>query len=169
MRKKTMVFYCLTTLFLTVFLTQKIAASAADFSSIDSSNQKAILYYVNEYRAKHHLKPLKMNNLMSEEAAKHSREMARHAIPFGHKYFDKRIHRLFAEIGDCKGGSENVAYNYKDAKDVVKNWLTSSGHRRNIEGNFNLTGIGLARDSRGKLYFTQIFIRTTNPVYTQKA
>ena len=122
---------------------------------------------MNEYRGKHHLKPLQMNNLMSEEAAKHSRDMARHAIPFGHKNFDKRIHRLFAKIKDCQGGSENVAYNYKDGRDVVRNWLTSRGHRKNIEGNFNLTGIGLARDKKGKLYFTQIFLRSTNPSYAQ--
>jgi uncharacterized protein YkwD len=141
------------------------AAQTSKLETIDSANQKAILFYVNEYRAQHGLKPLKINPLMSEEAAKHSRDMAKHAIPFGHKYFDKRIHRLFDNIKQCQGGSENVAYNYKDGKDVVRNWLTSSGHRRNIVGNYNLTGIGLARDKRGKLYFTQIFLRTTNPAY----
>ncbi|KTD26016.1 MULTISPECIES: CAP domain-containing protein [Legionella] len=137
--------------------------------SIDNANQKAILFYVNAYRAKHGLKPLKLNRLMSEEAAKHSRDMAKHAIPFGHKYFDKRIHRLFAKIKQCQGGSENVAYNYRDGEEVVRNWLTSPGHRRNIMGNYNLTGIGLARDKKGKLYFTQIFLRTTNPVYQAKS
>jgi uncharacterized protein YkwD len=161
MRKLTTLIYGF---FLIGLLTQATAATGLD---IDKANQKAILFHVNEYRAKHHLKPLQMNNSMSEEAARHSRDMARHAVPFGHKYFDKRIHRLFAEIKDCQGGSENVAYNYKDGKDVVRNWLTSPGHRRNIEGNFNLTGIGLARDTKGKLYFTQIFLRTTNPTYTQ--
>ncbi|ARG98901.1 SCP-like extracellular [Legionella micdadei] len=124
---------------------------------------------MNEYRAKHGLKPLKLDSLMSKEAAKHSRDMARHAIPFGHKNFDKRIHRIFAKIKQCQGGAENVAYNYKDGKDVVRNWLTSPGHRRNIVGNYNLTGIGLARDKKGKLYFTQIFLRTTNPVYQGKS
>jgi uncharacterized protein YkwD len=138
-------------------------ANAANDTSIDSANQKATLFYVNEYRAKHHLKPLKMNNMMSAEAAIHSRDMARHAVPFGHQNFDKRIKRIFAKIKDHQGGAENVAYNYKDGGDVVRNWLTSPGHRRNIEGNYNLTGIGLARDQRGKLYFTQIFVRTTTP------
>jgi len=136
-----------------------------NLETIDSANQRAILFYVNEYRAKRGLKPLKMNNVMSAEAAKHSRDMAGHVIPFGHQYFDKRIHRIFAEIKQCLGGAENVAFNYKDGRDVVRNWLTSPGHRRNIEGNYNLTGIGLARDKRGKLYFTQIFLRTTNPAY----
>lgn len=125
----------------------------------ESANQKAILFHVNEYRAKHHLNPLRMNTQMSIEAEKHSQDMARHAVPFGHQGFNQRIKRLFGKIKDCKGGAENVAYNYKDGKTVVSNWLTSRGHRKNIEGNYNLTGIGLARDKNGKLYFTQIFIR----------
>ncbi|WED43461.1 CAP domain-containing protein [Legionella cardiaca] len=133
--------------------------------AIGSSMQKGILFYINEYRAKRGLKPLKMNNLMSKEAEIHSREMANHKIGFGHQDFNKRIKRIYTEIKFCRGGAENVAYNYKDAQDVVKNWLTSPGHRRNIVGNYNLTGIGLARDSRGKIYFTQIFLRTDNPTY----
>lgn len=142
-----------------LFLMGFLIEGRAENIDIDKANQKAILYYVNEYRAKHHLKALKLDARMSEEAAKHSRDMARHAVPFGHKNFNKRIHRLFAIIKDPKGGAENVAYNYKDGKDVVRNWLTSRGHRINIEGNYNLTGIGLARDKKGKLYFTQLFIR----------
>lgn len=135
-------------------------------AAIGSAMQKGILFYVNEYRVKKGLKPLKMNNLISKEAEIHSREMATHKIGFGHKDFNKRIKRIYTAIQDCRSGAENVAYNYKDAQDVVKNWLTSPGHRRNILGNYNLTGIGLARDSRGKIYFTQIFLRTENPVYT---
>lgn len=144
------------------------AAQAQKTASFEQNTQKAILYYVNQYRAKHHLKPLKINASMSAEATQHSLAMAHHAVPFGHQNFNKRINRLFKEIKQCQGGSENVAYNYKDAKDVVRNWLTSSGHRRNIEGNYNLTGIGVARDNKGKLYFTQIFLRTANPSYLQK-
>lgn len=151
-----------------VFFPLAVAAHQNTRTESDRKNQQAILVYVNQYRAKLGLKPLIMNKSMVIEAAKHSRDMARHAIPFGHRYFNKRIHRLFKEITQCQAGAENVAYNYKDAKEVVRNWLTSRGHRRNIEGNYNLTGIGLARDARGKLYFTQIFLRTTNPSYLLK-
>ena len=44
----------------------------AENIDLDKANQKAILYYVNEYRAKHHLKPLQLDARMSAEAAKHS-------------------------------------------------------------------------------------------------
>ncbi|KTD23796.1 putative transporter [Legionella lansingensis] len=165
MKKCNSILYGLWVVFF-VILVQSAAANTNNSSvAIGSPMQKAILVYVNEYRAQRGLPPLKMNNLMSKEAEIHSREMATHKISFGHKDFDKRIKRLFTTIKQCRGGSENVAYAYKDAKDVVKNWLTSPGHRRNILGHYNLTGIGLARDSRGKIYFTQIFLRTDNPVY----
>ncbi|CEK09723.1 CAP domain-containing protein [Legionella hackeliae] len=155
---------CLASLLMMVQPT--LAAKTSNQSvAIGSPMQKAILYYVNEYRAKKGLKPLKMNVIMSKEAEIHSREMATHKIGFGHQDFNKRIKRLYSEIQQCRGGAENVAYNYKDAQDVVKNWLTSPGHRRNILGSYNLTGIGLARDSRGKIYFTQIFLRTDNPAF----
>ncbi|WP_035919025.1 CAP domain-containing protein [Legionella fairfieldensis] len=146
----------------------QLHAQPANIVTIDAANQKAILKYVNQDRIQHGLKPLQMNKLMSDEAAKHSRDMAKHRIPFGHQYFGKRIHRLFGQIKLCQSGAENVAYAYKDGKAVVMNWLTSPGHRRNIRGNYNLTGIGLARDEKGKIYYTQIFLRTTNPVYLQK-
>ena len=138
-----------------------IAAEAKNQPVSDAAMPTAILKYINQYRIKHHLKPLTMNNIASEEAKKHSSDMARHSIPFGHKGFNNRIKRLYKEIKQCQGGAENVAYNYKTAKIVVEQWLTSPGHRRNIVGNYNLTGVGIARDKRGKIYYTQIFLHST--------
>ena len=38
-------------------------------------------------------------------------------------------------------------------------WMNSSGHRANIlNANFNQIGVGVARDNRGTLYWTQMFI-----------
>ncbi len=48
---------------------------------------------------------------------------------------------------------------------MVEQWLTSPGHKRNIVGNYNITGIGIARDKQGKLYYTQIFLRSSDPRY----
>jgi uncharacterized protein YkwD len=45
------------------------------------------------------------------------------------------------------------------AREVVDGWLKSPGHKRNIEGDFTLTGIGIASDKQGNIYFTQIFSR----------
>jgi uncharacterized protein YkwD len=32
------------------------------------------------------------------------------------------------------------------------------GHRKNIEGPYEVTGIGVARNAQGEVYFTQIFV-----------
>lgn len=137
-------------------------------TNTDTAIQNAILVHINEYRQKRSLSPLTMNNKIVREAKNHSLDMANHTMPFGHKYFNSRIDRLHAEIKNSNAGAENVAYNYKDAQDVVKNWIRSPGHRRNIEGNYNLTGIGIARDTKGKIYFTQIFLRTGNGGYATR-
>lgn len=134
----------------------------------DTAIQNAILVHINEYRQKHGLSPLKMDNKIVKEAKKHSLDMANHRMSFGHKYFNSRIDRLHAQIKNSNAGAENVAYNYKDAQDVVNNWVRSPGHKRNIEGNYNLTGIGIARDKKGKIYFTQIFLRTGNSTYAAR-
>ena len=151
----------LASLFLGIFQLSHAGNSSIQGAS-DIAIQNSILIYINEYRQKHGLSALKMDNNIVKEAKNHSIDMANHTMPFGHKYFLSRIDRLHSKIKNSGAGAENVAYNYKDAQDVVKNWLRSPGHKRNIDGNYNLTGIGIARDSKGKIYFTQIFLRTGN-------
>lgn len=128
-------------------------------STIDKTNEKIVWQEVNLYRAKHGWEPLKLNAIMTKEAELHSLEMAEHKIPFGHKKFQDRIKRIFVTIKKPNGGAENVAYFKKNGQEVVRLWLTSSGHRHNIQGHYNLTGIGVVRDSKGWLYYTQIFAR----------
>jgi uncharacterized protein YkwD len=99
-----------------------------------------------------------MDNRIVKEAKKHSQDMANHTLPFGHQRFGNRISRLKTQMKHVGGAAENVAYNYRDAEDVVRNWLLSPGHKRNIDGHYLLTGIGVARDKHGSIYFTQIFM-----------
>lgn len=131
----------------------------------DTLTQKFILQYVNEYRAKHHLGPLKLDANASQEAAKHSQAMANKSVPFGHSHFNDRIKHIYKVIGPCQGGAENVAYYKMNAKRLVDGWIASPGHRRNIEGHYNVTGIGIAHGKPGWGYFTQIFVKTNNPKY----
>ena len=119
-----------------------------------------ILRNVNLYRTHHGLKPLILKSYISKEAQTHSIAMAKHKISFGHAGFEKRIKTIYAKTQNPNGAAENVAYNYKDGNDVVKNWLKSPHHLTNIKGNYNYTGIGIAKDTNGKLYFTQIFLKT---------
>lgn len=134
-------------------------SSMAGEVNTDPEMQKMILYYVNAYRAKYHRPPLKMNSVISVEAAQHSREMANRAVSFGHTGFYGRLNRLYKRVGQCKSGAENVAYYRVDAKRLVEEWVASPGHRRNIMGNYNMTGIGIAHGKEGWAYYTQIFLR----------
>lgn len=147
-----------------ILLSITFAHTTTQASSVnsDAKIQHDILKYVNAYRASHGLNPLSMNTAISKEATQHSLDMATHRISFGHKYFDKRIKHIYARIPNCQAGAENVAFNYKDTKELVRLWQQSPGHRQNIYGHYNLTGIGIARDKQGKMYYTQLFIRT-NP------
>ena len=117
-----------------------------------------ILKYINEYRRKKGLPPLVMNAAMSAEALKHSENMAARRTSFGHNGFQHRVKRISSALNGFSGAGENVAMGSKTAREVVDNWLKSSMHKQNIEGAFNLTGIGVAADKKGTLYFTQIFV-----------
>jgi uncharacterized protein YkwD len=121
--------------------------------------EQSILYYVNLHRRAIRLASLQLNNSESAIAAQHSRDMATGRTPFGHTGFHERISMLNKQVGPIRVAAENVAYGQMSAKEVVDGWLGSPGHRRNIEGNFRLTGIGLARDRNGRIYYTQIFTR----------
>jgi len=118
-----------------------------------------ILRYVNEYRHKKGLKPLQANSYISSVALQHSRDMLDGKTPFGHEGFHERIDRIRKKLGPVHVAAENVASGPMGAREVVDGWLHSPGHRRNIEGDFKLTGIGLAFGKRGMIYFTQIFAR----------
>jgi uncharacterized protein YkwD len=117
-----------------------------------------ILKYVNEHRASLGLNALVMNDVINTEAEGHSRNMANHKVPFSHDGFDGRADRIRKAITSVFGWAENVAYGANNAREAVDMWLKSPGHKKNIEGNYNLTGIGVAKSADGSLYFTQIFI-----------
>jgi uncharacterized protein YkwD len=125
-----------------------------DFSSMEQS----ILQEVNNYRATKRLKPLQMVPLITEAALKHSKDMGRGRVPFGHDGFDDRMDKVMRKINNANACAENVAFGKFTAQEVVKRWIQSPGHRKNIEGNYNMTGIGVVRGKDGYPYFTQIFI-----------
>jgi uncharacterized protein YkwD len=117
-----------------------------------------ILQFVNEDRKKHGLSILEMNAMESSLAAGHSHDMASGKVKFGHDGFNARARAIQKALGSTEIG-ENVASGLMTAREVVDGWLNSPGHKKNIEGNFTLTGIGYASDKKGNIFFTQIFSR----------
>ena len=111
---------------------------------------------INDYRASKGLGPLSWNEAIAGQARRHSEAMAEGSTPFGHSGFDDRL-AIIRELIPWKSAAENVAVD-RSAGGAVEGWLSSPGHRANIEGNYQLTGVGAAAARNGSIYFTQVFI-----------
>jgi uncharacterized protein YkwD len=137
------------TMSVATFQTQEIAAL-----------EKSAYELVNQYRASLNLGTLELNSQISQQARIHSENMAKHIVEFSHDGFDGRIEALEDQIV-YRSAAENIAYTmgFADpANKAVEEWLKSDDHRQNIEGDYNRTGIGIAKNKQGEYYFTQIFI-----------
>lgn len=150
------------------FLCLFCSVNTTVYAESSDAMAQEILTYINQYRVSRGLPALTMNAEASRIARRHSEAMAKHQVPFGHDGFYKRMSSLRHAIPDTAGGAENVAYNYKTARIVVDGWIHSAGHRRNIVGRYDTTGIGIVRDSAGKLYFTQLFVHTQHHAHPVK-
>jgi uncharacterized protein YkwD len=129
-------------------------------SASSTAIEHGVLDLVNRHRSERGLPPLVLDARIARQARLHSVAMATGATPPGHAGFDERVRALRRDM-PCRRTAENVAFNqgYRDpASQAVRGWLRSSGHRENIEGPYQSTGIGVASDARGNVYFTQIFV-----------
>jgi uncharacterized protein YkwD len=139
----------------------EITNSQLATSTSTTSLEQAIYQQINQYRLSRNLPALKLNAYISQYARIHSEQMASGKVSFSHDGFEARIKAIGQKILYQKA-AENLAVNqgYADpAKVAVQGWIKSSGHRQNMEGEFDLTGIGVARNGAGDYYFTQIFLK----------
>lgn len=116
-----------------------------------------VLEETNDFREKQDLPDLVMRDDLNAIAQKHSADMASGRVSFGHDGFEGRQKEAAAKLKTIRAFAENVAYGVSTGKEVVKLWKNSPGHRRNMLGNYKYIGIGTATDSRGRVYYTQIF------------
>ena len=115
---------------------------------------------VNRYRQYRNLPPLVADPAISAQAKAHSEEMARSGN-MNHDGFDRRAD-LVSKTIVYRSVAENVAFNGGHGQPdlvAVQGWIGSLGHQRNMLGQYDLTGIGVAKNAKGEYYFTQIFIR----------
>ena len=148
--------------FLVVFLSTlglTASATAADL-------ERYVHTLVNEYRTAHGLTPLTFSPDIAAIARQHSWDMATGRVGVGHGGADRRGAKISQSL-PSQGFAENVAYNTRSGaaagQTAVSGWIQSPGHRRNMEGAFDLTGIGIAHGPRGISFFTQLFVKT--PAY----
>lgn len=132
----------------------------------DTTNFAAeVARLVNEERAKGGKAPLNYgNSALNAAAAQRAREYAAnpsliHTRPGGRSYST-----VLAEFGvPWLACSENIAFGQRSPEQVVREWMESTGHRRNIMGqsaDFNWIGIALAEDAYGRFYWAQLFVRS---------
>lgn len=147
---------CLGMTVLSSVYADSLSSTSCDRMAVD------ILRQVNAYRIKQGLAPLRSNAVVQREAHRHSLEMARHKVSFGHDGFQGRMSRIYHALPRASGGAENVAYRYPSATVVVQGWIHSPGHRHNLLGAYDLTGIAIVPDAKGHLYFTQMFVKISS-------
>lgn len=132
----------------------KVAQTNVNTAAIEA----AVFQQINQYRSSQNLPPLTRDSRIDEQAKIHSQNMASGKVPFSHDGFQARVTAIGIPFSRV---AENVAYNQGStdpATTAVQGWLRSSGHLANIRGNYNLTGIGVASNSKGQIFFTQIFL-----------
>jgi uncharacterized protein YkwD len=144
-------FFLLTVVFAIFFTTSSFAPASPGLVN-------EVLAYTNQYRKSNNLSPLVMREELNKLAAKHSEDMAKGRCSFGHDGFYTRTKKVKQIFGSCST-AENVAYGAPTAQQVVEQWKGSSNHRKNILGDYKYVGIGTAKDKKGTIYYTQIFVR----------
>jgi uncharacterized protein YkwD len=122
--------------------------------------EREIFHVVNNYRRSINLRELEWNRSINFYARQHSQLMANKKAPFNHERFDWRLRKIGMTVR-TNAGAENLAFNPSIEKLVYKTvmaWLNSPGHKKNIEGDYDLTGVGIAKTEYNTYYFTQIFV-----------
>ncbi len=136
--------------------TPSTSTASGDYSAF----QKKVVELVNAERAKAGLNALKMNTELSKVATLKSQDMAKnnyfdHNSPTYGSPFD-----MMKKFGiSYRTAGENIAMGQTTPEQVMNGWMNSSGHRANIlKASFTEIGVGIAKNSSGRLYWTQQFI-----------
>jgi uncharacterized protein YkwD len=120
---------------------------------------EACVSETNANRAKQGLKPLEIDPRLMEAAGIQSFNMARlgqlsHELRVsGERTLEERVNKTGFPWA---GIAENIAWNYEPSA-VVEGWMNSSGHRRNILGNYTHIGVACSMNEDGEPYYTQVF------------
>lgn len=141
---------------------------------VESSNhsfETEVLELVNKERKRRRMKPLKWNDELAYAARYHAKDMIVDDY-FEHESKDRKRRSLkkacgiferiglFMKKGDVYPKSENLAVGARSPKEVVKDWMTSKGHRQNIlDKSAEYLGIAYVQDddSEWGTYWVQCF------------
>jgi uncharacterized protein YkwD len=97
---------------------------------------RQVLHYVNIERKKRGKKPLQISDRCQRKAEARAKAICRR---FNHK-------GAFGGLGCYKWKAENIAKGQRSPRAVVRAWMRSKGHRKNMmSGKYDFMGIGYCR------------------------
>jgi uncharacterized protein YkwD len=109
----------------------------------------------NDQRVAHGCRPLKYNNTLQRAAQGHANDMSRKHY-FAHNSLNGTVWwKRIMKAGYRDPGGENIARGFSSASSVVRAWLNSPEHRRNIM-NCQFRTIGIGFNTHGD-YWVQDF------------
>ena len=123
-----------------------------------TDEEKGVLDRTNAERKAAGLPELVPNAKLFQAARDHSTNMAKQGR-MSH-VLDGRTHTERAAAAGYPYAylGENIAWNQRDATEVVECWMRSAGHRANIlSRNYTEIGLGVAVNERGERFWTQVF------------
>lgn len=140
-------------LLLGLCLSFSLSITAQDFKGIPTGNEKIsssknsfeqeLLALVNKERAKRHRKPLILNEQLTYAARYHAMDMAVDNY-FDHESKDRRTNGSYKKVcsvfermdrflkGSLFSRAENIAVGNQSPEQVMRDWMSSKGHRANI-------------------------------------
>ena len=130
----------------------------------DTALDQDIVVAANRFRLEERRKPLRPDPLLAALARQHAQDMASGKVKFGHAGFSGRSRQMMRELPGCLRTGENVAMRLGSTVSgpvFVAQWRDSRPHRRNLLDDFDLTGVGTARDARGAVYAVQLFAQAS--------
>ena len=138
-----------------------VAPVPAPIENVDSDDDvQALVDAHNVERSQRRLEPLRFNPALGEAATLHAQDMARrgkmsHTGGDRSSPFDRmtRAGYRFTRAG------ENVAAGQTSVAEVMRDWMHSPGHRRNILGAFREIGVARVTGADGTSYWCATFGR----------
>ncbi|HET7231130.1 MAG TPA: CAP domain-containing protein [Longimicrobium sp.] len=120
-----------------------------------------LFQHVSLHRDSLNLARLRFDEDLAALAREHSRAMASGAVPFSHERFEERAAQAVALGYPFLG--ENLAFNDYAADTTARVALAglvgSPPHRHTMEGDWERSGVGVARSADGRWFYTQLFAR----------
>jgi uncharacterized protein YkwD len=135
---------------------QRLAIDSQSSSTMTIESLELSVYQqINQYRQSQNLPPLTIDPIFAARARMHSQEMAKKG-QLSHIIDSAAFQRNYPTAAENVASSRD--YPSPDLL-AVQDWISSPAHQKNAMGNYNLTGIGVAKNAQGEYYFTQIFIQ----------